>query len=126
AVVSLAGIPFGIFVGHDRALRLEHGSRDDVLRGNQLDFMALAPQFATNGREDVRIGFSERGSEKRLGKTGCCQCRCHIQCPFSRGCLRTSTIVLRAPMAPASTVHMAREVVYKADVICNSSTPSRP
>ena len=55
AIVALARIALGIFVGHDRALRLEHGARDDVLRGDQLDLMALAAELVADGAEDLRI-----------------------------------------------------------------------
>ena len=46
AVVAPAGIALGIFVGQHRARGLEHGARDDVLRGDQLDLLALAVQLA--------------------------------------------------------------------------------
>ena len=45
AVIALARIAFGIFVGHDRALRLHHGAADDVFRGDQLDLMALTSKL---------------------------------------------------------------------------------
>ena len=41
AVIALARIALGVFVGQHRALRLEHGARDDVLRGDQLDLVLL-------------------------------------------------------------------------------------
>ena len=59
AVVAPAGIALGIFVGQHRARRLEHGARDDVLRGDQLDLLALAMQLALEHRIDRRIGFGE-------------------------------------------------------------------
>jgi hypothetical protein len=45
AIVALARIALGIFVGHDRALRLEHGAGHDVLRGDQLDLVLLAAEL---------------------------------------------------------------------------------
>ena len=42
AVIAPAGIALGVFVGQHRALRLEHGARDDVLAGDQLDLRLLA------------------------------------------------------------------------------------
>ncbi len=60
AIVALARITFGIFVGHDRPLGFQHGPRGDVFRGDQLDLMALATQFGTDRAEDFRIDFLER------------------------------------------------------------------
>ena len=65
AIVALARIALGIFVGHDRALRLEHGARDDVFRSDQLDLVALAAEFVADGAENLRIGLGKRGSERR-------------------------------------------------------------
>jgi hypothetical protein len=45
AIIALARIALGILVGHDRALGFKHGARNDVLRGDQLDLMALAAEF---------------------------------------------------------------------------------
>ena len=45
AVIAPARIALGVFVGHHRALRLEHGAGDDVLGGDQLDLVALAAEF---------------------------------------------------------------------------------
>ncbi|KKL16254.1 hypothetical protein LCGC14_2497430, partial [marine sediment metagenome] len=38
AVIAPSRIALGVFVGQDRALRLENGAADDVLRGDQLEF----------------------------------------------------------------------------------------
>ena len=59
AIIAPAGIAFGVFVGHDRALRLQHGARDDVFRGDQLDFVLLAVEFAGDGLGDLWIGLGE-------------------------------------------------------------------
>ena len=64
AVVALARIPFGVFVGHHRALRLEHGAGDDVFRGDEFDFVALAADFQFDRAGDFRIGLGERGGKK--------------------------------------------------------------
>ena len=64
AIVALARIALGIFVGHDRALRLEHGARDDVFRGDQLDLVALAAELVADRAEDLGIGLGERGGEE--------------------------------------------------------------
>ena len=50
AVIALARIAFGIFVGEQRAGGVEHGLRDDVLRGDQLDLVLLAVQLVLRPR----------------------------------------------------------------------------
>ncbi|MNL54875.1 hypothetical protein D3C87_1782420 [compost metagenome] len=64
AVVTLARIAFGIFVGQHRALRFQHGTRDDVFRSDQLDFVLLASQLVLDGLRQLRIGFSNRIGEE--------------------------------------------------------------
>ena len=71
AVVALARQAFGIFVGQHRALRLEHGAADDVFRGDQLDFVALAAEFLADRAGDLRVGFVESGGEKSLLRNLC-------------------------------------------------------
>src|SRR3546814_5894634 len=63
-IIALARITLGIFVGEDRALRLEHRLRDDVLAGDQLDLMSLALEFVGDAREHRRIGFGETAREE--------------------------------------------------------------
>src|SRR6266567_4217706 len=46
AIIALAGIAFGVLVGHHRALRLEDGAADDVLRCDQFDLMLLTTELA--------------------------------------------------------------------------------
>ena len=46
AIVPRAGIAFRVFVGHHRTLRFQHGAADDVFGGDQLDLVALPPEFA--------------------------------------------------------------------------------
>src|SRR5208282_1683617 len=71
AVIALPRQALGVFVGEDRPLRLEDGAADDVLRGDQLDLVTLAPQFAENGVGDLGIAFRQRGAEKTLGRDRC-------------------------------------------------------
>ena len=59
AVVALARIALGVLVGQHRALRLQHGARDDVLRRDQLDLLLLALQLALEHGVDRRIGLGE-------------------------------------------------------------------
>ena len=59
AIVALARIALGIFVGHDRALRLQDGAADDVFGSDQLDLVALAAEFGPDGAENLRIGVGK-------------------------------------------------------------------
>src|SRR3546814_21098480 len=70
-IIALARITLGIFVGEDRALRLEHRLRDDVLAGDQLDLMALELEFVGDAREHRRNGIGEIGRE--AGRERVCQ-----------------------------------------------------
>ena len=70
AVIAIARIAFGIFVGQHRALRFQHRAADDVFRRDQLDLMALAAEFALDRGGDIRIGLGEGGGEERVGRGG--------------------------------------------------------
>ena len=70
AVIAPAGIALGIFVGEHRALRLEHGARDDVLGGDQLDLVLLAVQLAARRRGELGIAGGKAGA-KRSRRAGC-------------------------------------------------------
>ena len=71
AIVALARQPFGILVGQHRALRLENRAADDVLRGNQLDLVALAAQLAPDGIGNFRIAFAKHGGKEPLLRDFC-------------------------------------------------------
>ena len=64
AIVAPARIALGIFVGQHRALRLQHGARDDVLRRDQFDPVALAGQLPADGGGQVRVGVGQRRGEE--------------------------------------------------------------
>ncbi len=64
AVVAPAGQALGVFVGHHRALRLEHGAADDVLGGDQLDLVALAAELQADRLGDLRVGVGKRGGKE--------------------------------------------------------------
>lgn len=71
AVITPAGIALGVFVGQHRALRLQHGAADDVLRRNKLDLIALARQLIRHG--GVKGGVAVRdvlGEKARAAKGG--------------------------------------------------------
>ena len=55
AIIAPSGIALGVFVGHHRALRLENGAGDDILRGDELDLFALAAEFLCDGAGDLGI-----------------------------------------------------------------------
>ena len=70
AVVAPTGVALGIFVGHHRALRLHHGGRDDVFRGDQLDLVALAAQLLADRAEDLGIAGLEAFGEETFVAVG--------------------------------------------------------
>ena len=61
AVIAIARIALGIFVGHHRALRFQHRAADDVFRRDQLDLVPLPAEFAADRGGDLGIGLGERG-----------------------------------------------------------------
>ena len=64
AVIAPSGIALGVFVGHDAALGLHDGARNDVFRRDQFDLVLLAPQFVVDGLLQVRVDVGEGGLEK--------------------------------------------------------------
>ena len=60
AVVALAGIALGVFVGEHRAHRFEHGFGNEIFRGDQLEAGALAASFLAQNFGDFRIDFLQR------------------------------------------------------------------
>ena len=60
AVIALAGIAFGVFVGEYAAGSFEDGFGDEVLAGDQLDLAVLPLRFLKNEVIDGGIGFGER------------------------------------------------------------------
>ena len=60
AVIALAGIAFGVFIGEHRAHGFHHRFGDAIFRGNQLDAGGLAANFFAQHRGDFRIDFRER------------------------------------------------------------------
>ena len=61
AVIPLAGIPLGIFVGHHRADGFEHGATDEIFRGDQFETVFLSPDFVVDGGSDVGVGLGQVG-----------------------------------------------------------------
>jgi hypothetical protein len=59
AVIALARIALGVLVRQDRPLRLEHGAGNDVLRGDQLDLVLLAPEFTRDHRTEGGVGLRD-------------------------------------------------------------------
>ena len=60
AVVTLAGIAFGVLVGEHRAHGFEHGFADEVFRGDQFQAFVLAADFVVDGGGHLGIGFVQR------------------------------------------------------------------
>ena len=78
AVIALARIALGIFVGEQSAGSVEHRLRDDVLRGDQLDLVLLPMLFVLDRAPDLWVGVLKMPGEEtgiaRLG-TPCVTCR---------------------------------------------------
>ena len=60
AVITLAGIAFGVLVRKHRAHRFKYGFADEVLAGDQFQSIRLARNFVVNGVGDQWINFGER------------------------------------------------------------------
>ena len=85
AVIALARIAFGVFVGEHRPLRLEHARARVILRGDELDVILLALALAGNG----------------LGKLGIESGNGHAGVEHMRASLSVQrTIVADAPHVP--------------------------
>ena len=59
AVVAASGVALGIFVGKDRAGRLQHCLRDEVFAGNHLQPFVLAESFLVNSGSHFGVGLGE-------------------------------------------------------------------
>ena len=66
AIIAAAGIAFGIFVGQNRALRLQNTGADDVLGCDHLDLVLLANQLMPDRRRQFRIGIRQRCREESV------------------------------------------------------------
>ena len=81
AIPAAAGITLGVFVREDAALRLAHGGRSEVFRGDQLKVLVLAARLLFNGAEDVGIDVGKGrsvgllGHGKQVGTEGCADAR---------------------------------------------------
>ena len=72
-VIASARVAFRIFIGHHRALRLEHGARHDIFRGDELDPVALTAELEFDRAGNLRIGVGEGCGKERVrthGKRG--------------------------------------------------------
>ena len=70
AVVAVARIAFGVFVGQDAALRLAHGGRNEVFRGDEFQLADLAVAFLHDGLREFRI------LEENFVHEACSLCSC--------------------------------------------------
>ncbi len=66
AVVPLAGVSLGVLVGEDGAHGREHGDRDVVLRGDQLEGVVLTRRLAPDGGSDLRVHLGKRSVEEAV------------------------------------------------------------
>ena len=60
AVITLAGISFGILIREHRAGSLQHGFADKIFRGDQFQAFVLAAGLVINGGGYQRIALGER------------------------------------------------------------------
>jgi hypothetical protein len=60
AVISLARITFGIFVGHHRALGFQYRFADDVFRGDEFEIILQAPGFPLYRGEHIHVCLFEK------------------------------------------------------------------
>ena len=61
AVVALAGIAFGVFVGEDGACGFEDGAADEVFRGDHLEAVVLTFDFVLDLQGDLGVAGGQRG-----------------------------------------------------------------
>ena len=59
AIVAAAGVALGVFVGEDRAGRLEHRLGDEIFAGDHLQPLVLAEGFVVKGSGYFRVGLGE-------------------------------------------------------------------
>ena len=59
AIITLARVAFGIFIGHDRALSLLHLGADKIFRGDHFEGIIFPVGFIYNGLCDLRIKTSK-------------------------------------------------------------------
>ena len=96
AVIALARQAFGIFVGQHRALRLEHGAADDVLRRDQLDLVALAAKLAARWPRRFR-GRSRRAWRRRSPRPPAWRCGDRHACLLDRQNALCCRLIHRPP-----------------------------
>src|SRR3546814_2852741 len=71
AIITLAGIAFGIFVGEDRALGLQHRRVDDVLRRDQFKLVPLAIELRGDSLVHRWIRLAELAAKERRVESIC-------------------------------------------------------
>src|SRR3546814_19415041 len=64
-IITAARITFGIFVGEDRALRLQHRLADDVFTRDQFDLFLLALQLMRETRRHGGTGRTTGRASRR-------------------------------------------------------------
>ena len=69
AIVAAAGVALGVFIGKDRAGRLEHRLGDKVFAGNHLQPLVLAEGFVVKSSGDIGVGLGE-GERHAVSHTG--------------------------------------------------------
>jgi hypothetical protein len=64
AVIALARQAFSVLVRERRAHRFEHGRRDEVLAGDELQTVVLAANLFVDQSRDVGVALTERRTRR--------------------------------------------------------------
>ena len=110
AVVAPAGIALGVLVGQHRALRVQDRAADDVLRGDQLDLVALAAELVRDGAEDRRVAGGEVFGEEAAVGDGVF----HGGAPAGGGVARPILRLRKAGKSPAIPLGRGRTALVRS------------
>src|SRR5262249_53535590 len=126
AVIALAGITFGIFVGEQRPGGIKHGLRDDILGGDQLDLVLLTLELVLDRAPHLWVGvlkmLGEKAASARLG-TPRITCR-HDHCSLSS----TTPALLEGAVLFLAIVKPWRRASHRSagSTICRRAAPATP
>ena len=62
AIVALAGITLGVFIGENRSHGRHDSRRDQILRGDQFNISSLAGQLFLHGTAQFRVIFGHKAN----------------------------------------------------------------
>ncbi len=82
AVVPLAGIPFGVLVGHHARVGFADRAAGVVLRRDQLEILSLPALLARDRREDLGIGGFDGSGRENFHESASLGIRAPVPCPI--------------------------------------------